>query len=94
MNNHAYWAVFDTTENRQRFMDECRKSEIYVYIGYLPLHSSPYGLRLGYTPESLPVTEDLANRIVRLPFYTSLADEGCDYTIENMKKVLVEMYGF
>ena len=42
----------------------------------------------------LPVTEDLGNRIARLPFYTSLADEGLDYTIENMKKVLVDMYGF
>ena len=60
----------------------------------MPLHSSPYGLRLGYKPEDLPITEDLGNRIVRLPFYTGLADEGLDYTIENMKCVLESMYGF
>ena len=42
----------------------------------------------------LPITEDLGNRIARLPFYTSLADEGLDYTIESMKEVLVNMYGF
>lgn len=75
-------------------MGKLKEKEIYVYIGYMPLHSAPYGLRLGYKPEDLPVTEDLGNRITRLPFYTSLADEGLDYTIENMKKVLVEMYGF
>lgn len=94
LNHHAYWAVFPTLEDKLNFMGKLKEKEIYVYIGYMPLHSAPYGLRLGYKPEDLPVTEDLGNRIARLPFYTSLADEGLDYTIENMKKVLVEMYGF
>lgn len=93
LNHHAYWAVFPNLEDKLNFMGKLKEKEIYVYIGYMPLHSAPYGLRLGYKPEDLPVTEDLGNRITRLPFYTSLADEGLDYTIENMKKVLVEMYG-
>lgn len=94
LNHHAYWAVFPTLEDKLTFMGKLKEKEIYVYIGYMPLHSAPYGLRLGYKPEDLPITEDLGNRITRLPFYTSLADEGLEYTIENMKKVLVEMYGF
>ena len=94
LNHHAFWAVFPSLEDRSHFMSELKENEIYVYIGYMPLHSSPYGLRLGYKPEDLPITEDLGNRITRLPFYTSLADEGLDYVIENMKRVLVEMYGF
>lgn len=94
LNHHAYWAVFPTVEERLTFMGRLKEKEIYVYIGYMPLHSAPYGLKLGYKPEDLPITEDLGNRITRLPFYTSLADEGLDYTIENMKEVLVEMYGF
>lgn len=94
LNHHAYWAVFPTAEDRANFMSRLKDKEIYVYIGYMPLHSSPYGLRLGYKPESFPLTEDLSSRIVRLPFYTSLADEGLDYTMDNMKTVLKEMYGF
>jgi dTDP-4-amino-4,6-dideoxygalactose transaminase len=94
LNHHAYWAVFPSLEDKLNFMGKLKEKEIYVYIGYMPLHSAPYGLRLGYKPEDLPITEDLGNRIARLPFYTSLADEGLDYTIENMKNVLVEMYGF
>lgn len=94
LNHHAYWAVFPSLEDKLYFMGKLKEKDIYVYIGYMPLHSSPYGLRLGYKPDNLPITEDLGNRITRLPFYTSLADEGLDYTIENMKKVLVEMYGF
>ena len=94
LNHHAYWAVFPTIEDRKTFMGKLKEKDIYVYIGYMPLHSAPYGLKLGYKPEDLPLTEDLGNRITRLPFYTGLADEGLDYTIANMKKVLVEMYGF
>lgn len=94
LNHHAYWAVFPTSEDKQIFMSRLKEKDIYVYIGYMPLHSAPYGLKLGYKPEDLPITEDLGNRITRLPFYTGLADEGLDYTIENMKNVLVDMYGF
>lgn len=94
LNNHAYWVLFDTPENRRRFMDGCREFDIYVYIGYMPLHSSPYGLRMGYRPESLPITESVGGRVVRLPFYTGLADEGLDYTIFHMKNVLHGIYGF
>ena len=75
-------------------MNRLKEKEIYVYIGYIPLHSSPYGQKLGYKPEDVPLTEDFGNRIVRLPFYTSLADKGLDYAIENMKVVLKDMYGF
>lgn len=94
LNHHAYWALFDTPENRQQFMTGCREFDIYAYIGYMPLHSSPYGLQMGYSPESLPITESVGTRIVRLPFYTGLADEGLEYTIFHMKNVLCEIYGF
>ena len=94
LNNHAYWAVFDTTENRQCFMDECRKSEIYVYIGYMPLHSAPYGLKFGYKPEDLPITESIGARVARLPYYTAMADGCLDYVYEHMKEVLKNIYGF
>lgn len=94
LNHHAFWAVFPTLEEKLYFMNKLKEKEIYVYIGYMPLHSAPYGQKLGYKPEDVPLTEDLGNRIARLPFYTSLADEGLEYTISNMKAVLTEMYGF
>lgn len=94
INHHAFWVIFKTLDEKLTFMNKLREKDIYVYIGYVPLHSSPYGLRLGYKPEDIPITEDLGNRIVRLPFYTSLADEGLEYTVGSMKSVLNEMYGF
>lgn len=93
INHHAYWVLFNTPEERQRFMDECRKHDIFVYIGYMPLHSAPYGIELGYQPSSLPITESVGSRIARLPFYTDMADDALEYVQEKMKSVLQDMYG-
>ena len=92
-NNHAFWVVLDSVENRLAFMEKLKSFNIQVFIGYMPLHSAPMGAKFGYKPEDLPITESAAARLVRLPFYTSLADEGLNYTIEKMSIVLKEIYG-
>jgi len=92
INHHAFWIIFDTQENSEFFMSKLREHSIYAYIGYLPLHSAPKGVEYGYKANDLPVTEDLGNRIVRLPFYTELGEVGLDYCINSMKSVLSEIY--
>ena len=42
---------------------------------YVPLHSSPAGLRYGRAPGALPVTENIAERLVRLPLWVGLEPE-------------------
>ena len=73
-------------------MSMLREKTVSAYIGYLPLHSSPKGITFGYKPSDLPITEDLASRIVRLPFYTELGEIGLDYCIKSMKEVLNKIY--
>ncbi|RJP76715.1 MAG: dTDP-4-amino-4,6-dideoxygalactose transaminase [Candidatus Zixiibacteriota bacterium] len=93
VNHHAYFVIFDNAAHQESFLALCREREIYPYRGYLPLHSSAMGKSFGYRPEDLPLTEDLAARLVRLPFYTDLADEGLDYCLEGMHAVLRRLYG-
>ena len=71
-----------------------RAKDIHAYIGYVPLHSYAMGRKLGYRPEDVLITENIAKRIVRLPFYADMADVGLDYCIEGMSDVLRIMYGF
>lgn len=94
INHHAFWVIFDTEENQERFLNLLRNYEVFAYIGYVPLHSSPMGLKYGYTAESLPITESLSKKIVRLPFYADLAEAKLVYCIDSMKKVLTNIYGF
>ena len=47
---------------------------------YVPLHSSPVGRRLGFSAADLPLTEEFAKRILRLPIHHEM-DKGDVYDI-------------
>ncbi len=49
-----------------------QKHDINVVFHYIPLHSSPAGIRFGRADGSLGVTDDLNGRIVRLPLWIGL----------------------
>ena len=93
LNHHAFFVIFDTEINQQAFLQSLKNKSIYAYIGYTPLHSSEFGRKLGYCPADLAITEDIASRIVRLPFYTDLAENGLDYCVEGMRQSLETIYG-
>jgi dTDP-4-amino-4,6-dideoxygalactose transaminase len=91
-NHHAFWVIFDTIYNQELFISMLKEYDIYAYIGYIPLHSSLKGKTYGYEKTSLPLTEDLASKLVRLPFYTGINEEELEYCISTMKKVLDNIY--
>ncbi|MFT7457451.1 MAG: dTDP-4-amino-4,6-dideoxygalactose transaminase [Planctomycetota bacterium] len=94
LNYHAYFVIFDTEENRTLFLAGLREKNIHAYIGYVPLHSSPYGKQLGYEKQDVPLTEELSGRIVRLPMYPDLAEENTlNYCIDNIGLTLETIYG-
>jgi len=92
INHHAFFVIFDTAKNQEDFLSLLKKKEIYPYIGYMPLHSSIMGQRFGYKPSDLPITQDFASRIVRMPFYYSLQGEALDYCINGVDSVLRKIY--
>jgi len=42
----------------------------------VPLHSSPFARTLGLREFEMPITADIAARLVRLPMYYDLSDRG------------------
>ena len=92
VNHHAFWVIFNHKEQAVDFMAMLREYQVAAYIGYIPLHSSPMGKKLGYHENDLPLTEDLGNRIVRMPFYTELAEKGLEHCIASMQKVLTTIF--
>lgn len=43
---------------------------------YVPLHNAEAGIRYGRTPFALPVTDNISDRLARLPSFLSLGDEA------------------
>ncbi len=89
-NAHMFCIVLPSEEIRTYLINKLREKEIASYICYVPLHSAPYGLKLGYTPEMLPVTEDLGKRILRLPLYVDMSGEDAMAVVQAINEILGE----
>jgi dTDP-4-amino-4,6-dideoxygalactose transaminase len=88
-NGHIFWALMDNSISRKEFIENMRGLGVECTHHYVPLHSSPFATeRLGYKKEDLPVTEDLAARLVRFPVYPSLSVGDIDKVIDSAKKLL------
>jgi dTDP-4-amino-4,6-dideoxygalactose transaminase len=73
---HMYYLLLPSLEVRTAFVAHLRSRGIPGVFHYLPLHLSAYASRWGGKAGDCPVTEDVSDRLLRLPFYNHLsADE-------------------
>ncbi len=82
-NYHAFWLLFESEQQRDKFLKLSLSRGISPYIGYMALHSSPMGKKLGGDRYNLPVTDYVSSSIARLPFYL-MSDEEIEYTCANL----------
>lgn len=92
LNHHAFFVIFNSSEDREIFLTKLKAHNIFAYIGYVPLHSSDFGKKFGYHEMDLPLTEDLGKKIVRLPMYADISEESLAYLFESMENVLKSMF--
>jgi dTDP-4-amino-4,6-dideoxygalactose transaminase len=71
-NGHIYYLLLDDVADRQRFIARMNSAGINCVFHYVPLHSSPAGKRFGRSSGSMEVTDDLSERIVRLPLWIGI----------------------
>ena len=72
---HMYYLIMPSIEARTQFIAHLGKHDIKAVFHYLPLHLSEYATRWGGATGDCPVTEEVSERLVRLPFYTSMTNE-------------------
>jgi dTDP-4-amino-4,6-dideoxygalactose transaminase len=70
---HMFYLIMPSFESRQALISHLAGLGILAVFHYLPLHLSPMGLRFGGGKGECPVTEDLADRLLRLPFFTGMS---------------------
>jgi dTDP-4-amino-4,6-dideoxygalactose transaminase len=79
---HLYYLVMPSEEARDRLLYHLGTRQIGSALHYVPLHLTPMGRRLGARPGDAPVSERAASRLLRLPFFTDLAQEDQDRVID------------
>ena len=87
-NYHLFYILLPTEEKRNSVMKKLKAEGITAPFHYVPLHSSPFGMKLGNKPGDLTVTENLSSRLIRLPLYPDLTQVECEYVVEKLKEVL------
>jgi dTDP-4-amino-4,6-dideoxygalactose transaminase len=78
---HMYYLLMPSLERRQALLAGLRERGILGVFHYLPLHLSTMGQRYGGRPGDCPVTEDVSDRLVRLPFYNDLSPDEQDQVV-------------
>lgn len=80
-NGHMFYLLMRDRADRDAFIAHMREAGIVTPFHYVPLHSSPAGRRFGRSTGDLPVTNDTAERLVRLPMFAAL-DADIEVVIE------------
>jgi len=83
---HMYYILTPSLVKRQALITHLKDRGISAVFHYLPLHLSGMGRRLGGKPGDCPVTEDISERILRLPFYYELKEEEQDSVVRALKE--------
>ncbi len=89
-NAHMYYILLPDNINRSEFIHALRADGVGTVFHYVPLHSSPMGLKVGRAHGALKNTDRLSERLVRLPLWLGLED----YQHDVIKKVEVALRAF
>lgn len=83
-NYHIFYLLCEDSEGWQAPMEYLAERGITTAPHYRPLHSSEMGRSFGYEPDDLPVTEQVADSLLRLPIYPGLSPDEVTYIAENV----------
>ncbi len=89
INWHLYTFRMTDVERRDEVLSALSARGIGATFHFVPLHSSPYAReRWGYRPEDLPITEQVAASLIRLPLFPGLAPDDQDYIIQALYEII------
>lgn len=74
-NAHMYYLIVSEQIDRQKVLEALKGANIGSVFHYVPLHSSPAGLRYARSSGSMDVTNRQAERLIRLPLWVGLSLE-------------------
>ena len=75
---HMFYVLLPDRARRDRALAALTAKGLRATFHFVPLHDAPAAERFAARATDCPVSEDISGRLLRLPFYNSLADEDID----------------
>lgn len=79
---HMYYLLMPSLEKRQALIEHLKSNRILSVFHYLPLHLSDMGKKYGGQAGDCPVTEEVSDRLIRLPFYNTISSSEQETVID------------
>lgn len=89
-NGHLYYLVLTSKQVRDFLIEELGRKGILAPFHYIPLHSSPAGIRYSRTHGSLAVTDRISDTLIRLPLFEGMSPNDTNIVIESVCAILSE----
>ena len=81
---HLFYTLLGNSQNQTGFIQHLKQSGISAVFHYQPLHLSPFGGRFP-ARRNMPVTERVADSLVRLPLYSGLSISDVNRVVKAVK---------
>lgn len=81
---HMFYMLLPSLDQRQALIAHLKNQGIMAVFHYLPLHISDMGQQFGGKLGDCPVTEDISERLLRLPFYNDISEEDMACVVEGV----------
>lgn len=83
-NYHMFYVVLNSLDERTRLIEHLKAQSILAVFHYVPLHTSPMGMAMGYRAGTLPVTETISERLLRLPMYYEMQESEVELVVDEI----------
>ena len=84
-NQHIFYLLTDSLATRGNLLTYLKSNGVGAVFHYVPLHTSPMGMKFGSKAGDLPVTEAISDQLIRLPLFPELKDEEVQMIIRLVK---------
>ncbi len=86
-NAHLFYLLLPGRLNRRAALRLLNEAGVNAVSHYVPLHSAPAGLRFGRVAGSMAVTDDCAERLIRLPLWVGMTTADTDRAVESVEAI-------
>ena len=72
---HMFYMLLPSAEHREALISHLKSRSMLSVFHYTPLHLSEAGQKFAARPSNCPVTEEMTERLLRLPFFNDLSED-------------------
>jgi dTDP-4-amino-4,6-dideoxygalactose transaminase len=90
---HLFYVLMPDKRTRDEVMEAMRREGINPTFHYVPLHSSIGGRRFAARDSECPVTTDVSERLMRMPFFNGLTEAQLERVVESFGRATRAVIG-